>query len=219
MRITIQALVDREDGKPPTPVVLGVVERKSGGVPSSGLGLFIRETHDLLQQLQAVLLLEQVAEFLKSATCCRGCGHNHATKSTRALVYRTAFGKVKLHSPQLYSRCARCKFSASKNTTFDPLALALPERTYPQWAWLQCRLSSVMSYRLAQIFLRDAFPGGRALGASAMKATVRTIGERLEQEVQRDIQSTAAACRGAAVPIASEADLNRIITLRSGWGR
>ena len=36
-----------------------------------------------------------------------------------------------------------------------------------------------MSHRLAQIFLRKAFPGGRALGASAMKATDRTLGERL----------------------------------------
>jgi len=30
MRITIQALVDREDGKPPTMVMLGAIERKSG---------------------------------------------------------------------------------------------------------------------------------------------------------------------------------------------
>jgi len=200
MRITIQALVDREDGEPSTMVSLGVVERTSGSVPSSGLGLFIRETHDLLQQLQSVVLQEQVAEFLKSATCCKGCGQKHATKGTRALVYRTAFGKISLRSPQLYSRCAQCKSSASVNATFDPLALALPERTHPQWAWLQCRFSSVMSYRLAQIFLRDAFPGGRALGASAMKATVRTVGERLEQEVQHGIQSTAAACRGQGLP-------------------
>jgi len=71
MRITIQALVDREDGEPSTMVSLGVVDRTSGSVPSSGLGLFIRETHDLLQQLQSVVLQEQVAEFLKSATCCK----------------------------------------------------------------------------------------------------------------------------------------------------
>lgn len=41
--------------------------------------------------------------------------------------------------------------------TFTPLALALAERTQPQWAWLQCHYASVMSYRLKQIYLRDAF--------------------------------------------------------------
>ena len=56
MRVTIQALVDREDDEPPTTVELGAVERNSSSAPSSGLGLFIRETHDLLQQLQSVVL-------------------------------------------------------------------------------------------------------------------------------------------------------------------
>ena len=50
MRITMQALVDREDGRPPTALALGVVERESNSSPSSGLGLIIQETHDLLQQ-------------------------------------------------------------------------------------------------------------------------------------------------------------------------
>jgi hypothetical protein len=163
---------------------------------------------------------EQAVEFLKSATCCKGCGQKHATKSTRALVYRTAFGKTSLRSPQLYSRCAHCKLSASENATFDPLAFALPERTHPQWTWLQCRFASVMSYRLAQIFLRDAFPGGRALGASTLKATVRTIGERLEQEIQHGIQSTAAACRGQGLPTpARDAPADVALQIDAGYIR
>jgi hypothetical protein len=218
MRITIQALVDREDGEPPTTVALGAVERNSGSAPSAGLGLFIRETHDLLQQLQSVVLQEQVTEFLKSAVCCKACGLAHATKSTKVLVYRTAFGKVKLRSPQLYSRCAHCKFAVSGSATFNPLALALPERTHPQWAWLQCRYASVMSYRLAQIYLRDAFPGGRALCMSSVKATLRTIGDRLEQEFQHRIKCTAAAWRQAPAPRpTSDARCNVTLQVDAGY--
>jgi hypothetical protein len=55
---------------------------------------------------------------------------------------------------------------------------ALPERTHPQWSWLQCRYSSVMSYRLAQVFLRDAFPGGRSLASSSVKANASSAGTR-----------------------------------------
>ena len=63
----------------------------------------------------------------------------------------------------------------------SPLAHALPQRVHPQWSWLQCRYASVMSYRLAQVFLRDAFPGGGQLAASSVKANLRFVGDRLEQ--------------------------------------
>ena len=191
MRITIQEVVDRQDGLAPETFALGAVRREPDCDPSSGLGLFIRETHDMLLRLQSVVLKEQTALFLKSAVRCQGCGERLATKTTRSLVYRTAFGKVKLDSPQLYCRCAHCAVAAYEGATFNPLAVALPERSHPQWVWLQCRYASDMSYRLARIILRDAFPGGADVAASSVKLNVRVIGERLEQEVQVAIQRTA----------------------------
>ncbi|MEJ8825974.1 hypothetical protein WKW80_28775 [Variovorax humicola] len=89
MRITIQAVVDRQDGLPPETLELGAVQREQDCDPSSGLGLFIRETHDMLERLQSILLKEQTALFLKSAVRCQGCGERLATKTTRSLVYRT----------------------------------------------------------------------------------------------------------------------------------
>ena len=180
MRITIQAVVDREDGLPSVTVALGTIERQPDCAPSSGLGLYVGESHNILQQLQGVILQEQTVVFLKSAASCRGCGARLPTKTTRSLAYRTAFGKARLASPQLYSRCAHCGIKASVGSTFSPLALAMPERSHPQWVWLQCRYASVMSYRLAQIFLHDAFPGGATLASSSVKSNVLNIGERLE---------------------------------------
>ena len=116
-------------------------------------------------------------------------------------VARLSHGVRKAHvdSPRLYSRCAKCGTVACCGQTFSPLALALPERTHPQWTWLQSRYASVMSYRLAQIFLRDAFAAGRdrprpaATGrdrprpASSLKLNVLAVGEKLEREAEHAV--------------------------------
>lgn len=105
-------------------------------------------------------------------------------KNTKQLVYRTAFGVARLVSPRLYSRCACCDTMAGRAKTVSPLAQALPERSHPQWPWLQCRYASVMSFRLAQIFLRDAFSAGGRLAVSSLELNVRDVGSRLEREAQ-----------------------------------
>jgi hypothetical protein len=46
-------------------------------------------------------------------------------------------------------------------------------------------LASVMSYRVAQIFLRDAFPGGKELPTSSIKRSVEAVGQRLERQAKR----------------------------------
>ena len=184
MRITIQALIEGVQGSEPRAETIGVVERDADGAPASGLGLFLREPHVVLRQLQAVLLREQVAQFVERAGHCRRCGARLATKDSKTVVYRTAFGKARLDSPRLYSRCGGCGASSSAQASFSPLAEALPERTHPQWLWLQSRYAAVMPYRLAQIFLRDAFPAGRSLPLSSVKVIARRVGQRLDAETQ-----------------------------------
>ena len=45
-----------------------------------------------------------------------------------------------------------------------------------------------MSFRLAQIFLRDAFPAGKSLPVSSLKVNTRAVGTRLESEAQAGVQ-------------------------------
>lgn len=80
---------------------------------------------------------------------------------------------------------------AARAMTISPLAQALAERTHPQWTWLQCRYASVMSFRMAQIFLRDAFPAGKSLAVSSLKVNLRAVGSRLEGEAQAGVQRVA----------------------------
>ena len=189
MRITIQAVVEGPGGKSPRTETIGTVERAADGAPASGLGLFLRETHALLGQLQAFVLREQVSQFLDRAALCRRCSARLATKDSKVIVYRTAFGKARLDSPRLYSRCSGCGACASAQASFSPLAEALPERTHPQWLWLQSRYASVMSYRLAQVFLRDAFPAGKSLPVSSVKTNLRHVGQRLDTETQAAVNA------------------------------
>ncbi len=184
MRISIQVCVEGEDSSPRI-VSIGCVERDAGVDPASGLGLFLREAHALLRQIQTLVLNEQVAEFVRVAAGCLGCGRRLGIKDTKALVYRTAFGKAVLRSPRFYAHCSACGLRFGEGDTVSPLAHALRQRCHPQWTWLQCRYASVMSYRLAQIFLRDAFPGGKELPTSSIKRNVGAVGQRLEREAKR----------------------------------
>ena len=63
MRITVQAVVQDDDGTTNLPSVLGVIERDSRSDPAVGLGLFLREVHALLKALQAVVLDHQINQF------------------------------------------------------------------------------------------------------------------------------------------------------------
>lgn len=133
MRITIHARIEGEDGQVQSTVEIGVIQRDAQAAPSSGLGLFLRDAHSILQKLQDVVLQEQVSRFVQVAGTCRDCGHRFAIKDTKSLVYRTAYGKASFKSPRFYSRCVHCESSVDRSQTFSPLPRALPERVHPQW--------------------------------------------------------------------------------------
>ncbi len=184
MRITVQAVIESGDGTADRIVPISLLERTADHAPSSGLGMLLREGNKVLQSLQTVFVEEQVRGFAALVGRCRSCDVPLAHKDSRSIVYRTAYGKLRLTSPRLIARCSACGFADDGRSTISPVAQALPERTHPQWAWLQCRYAGVMSYRLARIFLRHTFPGGECLPESSVKATVRAIGDRLESDAQ-----------------------------------
>ena len=142
-----------------------------------------------------MVLNEQADEFVRVAAGCLACGRRLGIKDTKLLVYRTVYGKARLRSPRFYSRCSACGFISGDGATVSPLAHALKDRSHPQWTWFQCRYASVMSYRLAKIYLRDAFPGGKDLPCSSIKRNVGAIGQRLEREAKQATSEAAYAFR------------------------
>jgi hypothetical protein len=122
MRFSIQACIQGEGLEPSRVITVGVVDREDDFAPASGLGLFMREAHELLEKLQTVLLNGQVDKFVDASARCLACGTRLGIKDTKRLVYRTTFGKASLRSPRYYSHCSACGFCASDKATVSPLA-------------------------------------------------------------------------------------------------
>ena len=82
-----------------------------------------------------------------------------------------------------------------------------------------------LSYRLAKIYLRDAFPGGKDLPASSIKRNVGAIGQRLEREAKLATASAADSFSRAnrlpltAAPLALQIDAGYIRTPPQADGR
>jgi hypothetical protein len=60
MRVVIQAIVEGAKA-----VQVGIVERASDAAPSSGIGLLLAESRELLAALQAVVVAERTREVVK----------------------------------------------------------------------------------------------------------------------------------------------------------
>jgi len=173
LRIAIHAKIENADDSSASQVVqIGEVARDPGVDPASGLGLFVREANALLRHIQSVVLNEQADEFIRVAAGCLACGRRLGIKDTKSLVYRTVYRKAVLRSRPFYSQCSACGFVSGDGGTVSPLAHALKDRFHPQWTWFQCRYASVMSYRLAKIFLRRV-PGRNGLASLEHQAKCR----------------------------------------------
>ena len=217
MKASIVATVEAENGRPASMMPIGTIERSATADPASGMGLWIGEAHELLEKLQSIILDEHVHQFVKAAARCLACHEPLGIKDNRTIVYRTAYGKKALRSPRFYSRCVDCGYRSGEGVTVSPLAMALKQRTHPQWSWLQCRYASTMSYRLAKNFLRDAFPAGKVLPSSSIKASVRAVGQRLENEA---VKATAVEARNhATVRDIPKADPHLALQIDAGYIR
>ena len=89
MQITIQATIDGVKGQPPR---TDTTERADTWVQASGLGLFLREAHALLRQLQGVVRAGQVARFVERVARCGRCDGHLATKDSKAIHQGFAHG-------------------------------------------------------------------------------------------------------------------------------
>lgn len=78
-RISIQACIEGEGAQPSKAITVDVIEREADFALASGLGLSIRETHVLLQQLQTVVTNERIDPFVGAAVHRQACGARGAT--------------------------------------------------------------------------------------------------------------------------------------------
>ena len=66
-----------------------------------GIGLTLEEVKDLVQRLQAIAAAEQAREVEAAHASCAECGRALPRKGAASIVYRAAFGKLKLSCSRL----------------------------------------------------------------------------------------------------------------------
>jgi len=192
MRVRVQVIVepDGEDDEQPSVVhEVGQIERSELAVDT--LGLQLAEAKQLLQQVQAVLIDEQVRGHLGQQVACPACGQARAHKDTHPIVVRTLFGTLHLRSPRWH----HCSCQPQPTRTFSPLAAALPERTTPELLYLESKFAGLVSYGLSAELLAETLPLGRRLHASAVRLHALATGMRLERELGPEQPMFADGCQ------------------------
>lgn len=179
MQIHIEVLIEghRERKR------IATLERSADLAEVDGLGLTLAESKDLLERLQEIVAHRHAKEIVAANSACGGCSRPLARKGTASIVYRTAFGKLSLKSPRLYSQC-RCGARVCGGESFNPLAMHLAQRTHSELLYLQTRWASAMSYERAAKLLSDVLPLGATPAPSSIKAHVRAAGQALATEAE-----------------------------------
>lgn len=81
------------------------------------------------------MVVAQAADYLTRHRHCPVCGRRLRSKGTEIIVFRTAFGVIRLPSPRL----VHCRCQAATHKTFTPLAALFPEHTAPELLYLESK--------------------------------------------------------------------------------
>lgn len=100
MKIKVQIIIEADDGATETVQEVSHLER--GSLQPAELGLTLVEAKTLLEGVQRAMVEQQIAKSLTEQPACPECGKKRLHKGAHAIVYRSLFGKVKLHSPRLF---------------------------------------------------------------------------------------------------------------------
>ena len=146
MKVTVQIVIDAQDGTPPAVEQVAAIARDDLTMASAGLAL--AEAHEVLSGIQHHLLTAQAAAVGRD---CASCGRARGRKDTRHIVLRTLFGTLRLESP----RYKACPCGAGGPSTVSPVAALLPERTTPELLLWEAKYAALTSYGAAATLLSE----------------------------------------------------------------
>lgn len=209
MKVTVQIVIDAQDGTPPAVEQVAAIARDDLTMASAGLAL--AEAHEVLSGIQHRLVAAQAAGAAVARRNCPSCGRPRARKDTRHIVLRTLFGTLRLESP----RYKACPCAADGPATVSPLAALLPERTTPELLQ-EAKYAALTSYGAAATLLSESFPLGRELYATAVRQQVESTAERLEDELGEERFSFIDTCPAEWEEL-PRPDLPLVVTLDGGY--
>ena len=102
MKVTVQIVIEAQDGTPPAVEQVAVIARDD--LTTAGAGLALAEAHEVLSGIQHHLVTAQAVSAAVAGRDCASCGRPWGRKDTRHIVLRTLFGTLRLESPR-YKAC------------------------------------------------------------------------------------------------------------------
>src|SRR5689334_20497287 len=143
------------------------------------LGLSLAEARTLLAGLQQRLVTAQAASFAARHRGCPVCGRPRRSKGPSPIVFRTAFGTVRLASPRFH----RCRCQPAEPKTFSPLSELFTEHTAPELLYLETKWASLVSFELTARLLNEVLPLAGTATACTVRRHLHRIAARHETEL------------------------------------
>ncbi|KAA1053949.1 ISKra4 family transposase [Azospirillum argentinense] len=140
------------------------------------LGVSLAEAKTLLANVQNRLVAAQAADHVARHRSCPACGRPRPIKGYETVVFRTAFGVVRLPSPRL----VHCRCQAANRRTFCPLTGLLTEHTAPELLYLESKWASLVSYGLTADLLKEVLPVGTTANASTIRNHLHKVARRCD---------------------------------------
>ncbi len=168
-----------DDGGEPEIEELVCLSRDTDHLTIEQLGLSLDEAKDILAKTQTTLIARQAEAFVEHHRCCQECGAAYQKNGTHQMTVRTLFGAVKLISQRFYTCGCQTKGELSQKRirrSFSPLAKDLPERTTPEFRYVQAKWSSLMSYGLTAQLLEEVLPLSKRISTATV--FVNDIGDQ-----------------------------------------
>ena len=175
MKVKVQIVVEHDNDD--APIVEEVVCLCRDDLRPETLGLTLEEGKQLLTRVQEVMITHQTTEYVEQHRACPHGQTRRGNKGKHEIVYRSLFGKLNILSPRLYT----CPCQPQEKRSFSPLAEILPERTAPEFCYLQSKWASLMSYGLTVDLLEEVLP--LQANISSVIGNTHAVAERLEEEL------------------------------------
>lgn len=153
MKLRIQVIIEHDDETSAT-LVEEVSCLQRGDPRPETLGMTLEEVKTLLGTFQKAMIKQQIEAYISQNDTCPHCNCAYRRNGEHHITYRTLFGKMRLRSPRYYT--CRCQLQVKKS--FSPIAHFLPERSSPEFYYLQTKWGSLMSYGLTVDLLEEVLP-------------------------------------------------------------
>jgi hypothetical protein len=155
------------------------------------IGFSLDEAKTLLADLQNRLVTAQAACYAARHRHCPACGRRLRSKGYETIVFRTAFGAIRLASPRFF--LSRCQAAGGKKT-FSPLTGLFTEHAAPELLYLESKWASLMSYGLTADLLKEVLPIGTTANASTIRNHLHKVARRCDANLGTERSSFVEGC-------------------------